>query len=577
MKQQYMSLVEEEGRITEIKSDVRELGVIKMMNKNKRFGFIQRLRKPDIFFSFAQMETHIGRNNMRNQPESNYTEGTIVTFFIGEHRRNKKISALSVCELDYYLKLDKNLPDSFEAILRDELIELKKPSIKNVYEEISNFVLYNSPGRIMKDEMKKARWVSLLSVYKQSIEYRELNGLIFNSQWEDEISLMDIESFLFYVQQLDWIKKIESSDSESVVITRRLYQYFVVNGLSLGEYIKFDSKRFNFLLSMVALENEFGEFQELTTTVENQGVTPVIFNKKLGLVDNETYKLKLIPTYDINGLEYNSKRSFQKVPVSYNGLWGLWDFESNKLATECQWTSCKYNSYTETYTISLREPNSEKYKFGILDDLGMEIIPPIYDSLYYFEILKSYVVQKDGNEGLIDKQGVIKIGIDEGISEIGNIDENIKVNKDGLVGVYSKDGELVIPCKYEDICSGEVNFLKVKLYGKWGVLHKGTKNIIIPAEHTEYSFQFLKDYIGVKIEGLWAVYDAWGRKIVSPMFTAFSNSKRELYIRDLWSDRTKTTRLENGAFIYDPKLKQKGIIDLEKRIIKYENGEEKQV
>ncbi|GAB6552227.1 hypothetical protein bcgnr5378_05250 [Bacillus cereus] len=576
MKQQYKSLVEEEGRFTKIKSEIRELGVIKMMNKNKRFGFIKRIGKPDTFFPYSQLETHIGHYNKRNQVESYYKEGTVVTFFVGEHSRNKKVSALSICELDYYLELDKNLPESFEVLLKNELVELKKPSIKNVYEEMRSFLLFNSPEGIMKDGMKKARWVSLLSVYKQSEEYQGLNVLTFNSRWEEEAGLLDIDSFLFYIRQLDWVNGIKNNGPKSIEIARKLYQYFVNNGLSLREYIKVDSKRFDFLLSMVELEKDFGEFKEVASFVENQSVTPVIFNNKLGLVDNETYRIILEPTYGIKGPEHNSKRSFQKTPVSSNGMWGLWDFETNKLAAECKWNSCEYDLYTDSYLIVVRNPNEDKSKFGKLDGQGVEMIPPIYDNVYYSEVLKSYIVHKDGYMGLIDIGGVVRIRIEDGISKIENFNGDVKVHKGGLVGVYTKDGVLEVPCKYEAVTHGG-NFIAVCLSGKWGVIHKETKKLIIPIEHAYNSFYFLQDYIGLKVEDLWSVLDAEGKTVAPPKFTSFSNYKSEFYIRDLWSDRTMATKLENGAFIYDPQMKQKGIIDLEKRIIKYENGVEQQV
>jgi hypothetical protein len=147
-------------------------------------------------------------------------------------------------------------------------------------------------------------------------------------------------------------------------------------------------------------------------------------------------------------------------------------------------------------------------KYGFIDRLGNEVIPPIYDQAKHFKFGKGIV--KLGNEWmLIDKSGkkIVSLGFNErrdilGFDDYGGFLEIGGQN--GKQGVISSDGKFILPIKFDEI----------------------TRR---------------KKYIFVKLNKLNGVYDYKGNEILKPVFSKF-------YFKP---NRFCIAHSENSLSIYD--------------------------
>jgi hypothetical protein len=89
-------------------------------------------------------------------------------------------------------------------------------------------------------------------------------------------------------------------------------------------------------------------------------------------------------------------------------------------------------------------------RWGVIDNSGNQIIPCIYDEVFYFDN-RCITVKLDGKEGLTDihHQFILPLEFDE----ISTPDELgvLEVTKNGKKGFMNLNGEIVIPLVYSDI------------------------------------------------------------------------------------------------------------------------------
>ena len=109
---------------------------------------------------------------------------------------------------------------------------------------------------------------------------------------------------------------------------------------------------------------------------------------------------------------------------------------------------------------------TDNAKFGYIDTLVNEVIPPQYEnaSRFFGDYAK---VQLNGKLGLINRSGNVTIPIDYDELEYGLwTKEYVVVKKKERYGVVSLTGNMLLECVYDKIIHYEVNNSLVELDGK---------------------------------------------------------------------------------------------------------------
>ena len=160
-------------------------------------------------------------------------------------------------------------------------------------------------------------------------------------------------------------------------------------------------------------------------------------------------------------------------------------------------------------------------KWGIIDLMGTEITPPVYDEIFPFNQQGLAWVQKNENMGIINLIGTeITPPVYDEI-EAFNQKGLALVKKDGKLGLIDAKGKQISPPVYDEIESfNQQGLAIVKKDSKWGVIDT-THKIIIPLLYDQIEFPLLYDQISkqlglaiVEKDGKRGVIDKVGERII---------------------------------------------------------------
>ena len=160
-------------------------------------------------------------------------------------------------------------------------------------------------------------------------------------------------------------------------------------------------------------------------------------------------------------------------------------------------------------------------KWGIIDLMGTEITPPVYDEIFPFNQQGLAWVQKNENMGIINLIGTeITPPVYDEI-EAFNQKGLALVKKDGKLGLIDAKGKQISPPVYDEIESfNQQGLAIVKKDSKWGVIDT-THKIIIPLLYGQIEFPLLYDQISkqlglaiVEKDGKRGVIDKMGERII---------------------------------------------------------------
>ncbi|RRD95487.1 hypothetical protein EII17_03165 [Clostridiales bacterium COT073_COT-073] len=129
----------------------------------------------------------------------------------------------------------------------------------------------------------------------------------------------------------------------------------------------------------------------------------------------------------------------------------------------------------------------DKYKLGLIDDNGNEILSCIYDKIWMFYDENKFFyedlvrVEKDGRKYLVDKQGNEFHGT-KNYDDCGHFTEGLcGVGKNGRYGFIDKNGQEVIACQYKGVYEFREGLAGFQAdNGKFGFLDKTGKIVIEP-------------------------------------------------------------------------------------------------
>lgn len=177
-------------------------------------------------------------------------------------------------------------------------------------------------------------------------------------------------------------------------------------------------------------------------------------------------------------------------------------------------------------------------KYGFINKKGDEVIPCIYDRLWYYDSDELTIVEKNQKKGIIDKYcKEIVPCIYESISRFNSLYSSIDdtwryfnarfslVKMDGKYGVLS-DNKEIVSCKYEEINRFIGDFAIVSKENKYGAINKKGKEVI----HCMYDSISLTEcgLHEVKKDGLYGVVNSSGTEIIPCIYSRLDviNSKR---------------------------------------------------
>lgn len=232
----------------------------------------------------------------------------------------------------------------------------------------------------------------------------------------------------------------------------------------------------------------------------SEGVANVRSGAKEAVID--TNGTTVVP-YDWNYVgAYNDGVS---IVQSADGTYGVVDKKGNLIASG-QW-SYAMPAFDGTITVFVSSD-----KPGVLDLEGNWLIPvgKLYNIGYFSEGLAYALQQKGGKYGFIDKQGNFVLpckweytyGFSEGLCAV----------EDKKWGFINTTGELVIPCKWDSVGSFSNGLAYVKQGNKYGFIDT-VGNLIIPCEWDKCG-SFSEGYAWVKQGDKYGYIDKNGTLVI---------------------------------------------------------------
>lgn len=107
----------------------------------------------------------------------------------------------------------------------------------------------------------------------------------------------------------------------------------------------------------------------------------------------------------------------------------------------------------------------KKGKFGIIDEKGRELLPPIYDEVY-LGIKKRVILKKEGEYFLSNLKRAEALEVDF-IYQLNN--EKFIFRKDGYFGIMDFQGDVIVKNKFEEISNNIDKTFIGFLNGKYGI------------------------------------------------------------------------------------------------------------
>ena len=150
-----------------------------------------------------------------------------------------------------------------------------------------------------------------------------------------------------------------------------------------------------------------------------------------------------------------------------------------------------YQSYYPLYPENgfiVEKTNSGK--LGLFNAEGQRILTTTHDYLKVAYADRLHVFGKDGKIGLLNRQGGILLGLEDGLQEIGPENEGfigVRINK--KYGFIDFNAKLRIANRYDSIAAFNESMAPIYLLGKWGYINKFERLKIQPKYHRAGSFK----------------------------------------------------------------------------------------
>lgn len=134
-------------------------------------------------------------------------------------------------------------------------------------------------------------------------------------------------------------------------------------------------------------------------------------------------------------------------------------------------------------------------KWGLIDANGREVLPCLYDNIYFDDDCGGYFeVKKDGKMAIFDAK--LKMQLDFKYSKVywyqRDDYDGCDVELNGKKGYINRKCKLIIPCEYDDVSyfpdEPDEIYAGVSIDGKKGMFNVKTQSLVIPCEYDNVIF-----------------------------------------------------------------------------------------
>lgn len=239
--------------------------------------------------------------------------------------------------------------------------------------------------------------------------------------------------------------------------------------------------------------------------------------EKHGVVDEEGREYVSFAYDDFDLIKAGSEEKDNVYRCRLNGKLGLVNSKNNVLLP------CEYTSISETGGNIYRTCKNGKYGYVALNGTQSVTvkIPCVYTSIDGYVSGAPMLASRSGKKGLIDCDNNIIVPLEYERIEDYNDKGVIWVEKDGLYGFYSKDGDLLQPCDIGELytlspywtkhtvayeASPELhnNYVFIVRAGKTGLMDGQTCKTLLPCIY-EHLSPVIKGKLFYKSGGKWGI------------------------------------------------------------------------
>ncbi|MDR0325079.1 MAG: WG repeat-containing protein [Oscillospiraceae bacterium] len=208
------------------------------------------------------------------------------------------------------------------------------------------------------------------------------------------------------------------------------------------------------------------------------------------------------------------------------------DKDGNKLASvDSKYTVDYWNDNNYSEGIALTHDNG---KYGFIDSMGKDVIPPTYDAIFPFAdgLAK---VRFGGKHGFIDKTG--KEIVPPKYDFVGDFSNGIAtIRLDGKWGCIDNTGKEIVPPTHVFTVLFSEGFAQVNIGGKYGFIDLTGKEIIPPVY--DLAWQFSEGLAAVRKGEKWGYIDPTGKEVIPIAFehaTSFSDGVAAVKLDGKWA------------------------------------------
>jgi hypothetical protein len=210
------------------------------------------------------------------------------------------------------------------------------------------------------------------------------------------------------------------------------------------------------------------------------------------------------------------------------GYWGIIDYKGNIILNNLEWIG----EFVGNYAIFQKD-----YKFGLLRKDGRIILPAKLDEIIIVD--SNFILYRIGNNwGIVNSKSYVLYEVQFN-SFIKLNDSLFLITKGGecdifnrcegsKFGIINKNGNFLVPLKFDGIGEIKDSFVEVSLNDAWGLMKLNGKLII----DIKYEDLFhLCSYVFFKENGKWGLMDLNKKILIKPKYEAISRVENANFIK----------------------------------------------
>ena len=160
---------------------------------------------------------------------------------------------------------------------------------------------------------------------------------------------------------------------------------------------------------------------------------------------------------------------------------------------------------------------STEGKYGLVSYAGQRLLDTKYDTISALQQGKVYTFSKEGQSGILDKNGRELVGLDNNFQELHPLEDDfLGVKIDGKFGFVDVLGRLRIANRYDSVTHFHHGMAAVKVLGRWGYINKSERIIVQPRFACAYPFQ--ERTAIVKKNGKYGMVSTQGKTIIPAVY-----------------------------------------------------------